>query len=250
MQRQTDFFRSLDFKKFQRLDWGTIFSQFFLRDPLRAIKFDPFLFYSPADGIINYCAFVKPNEKILFEGHYIITPEELVKLPIFKSSHYYVTSIFMTAASVHINRMPTTGIIILMRELEPLDIDNYSMIPFEQAYFERELPAPLAAQYQNLNERVVIEIYYPRFQYYYIIVQIADRDVNLINNYCDEGDCLIQGERLGEIRWGSDVILLLPYDERFEIECLVKPGDYVYAGQTPIYKLIPKNFNDSDLLKF
>jgi len=241
---KNDFFRSSDFRKFQRLDWGSIFSEFFLRDPMRHTVYNPFIFYSPADGIINYCAFVKPTEKILFEGHYIITPEELVKLPIFKSSHYYVLSIFMTAASVHINRMPTTGVITLMREIEPLAIDNYSMLPFERAYFDEELPAPQAALYQRLNERIVLEIYYPRFQYYYIIVQIADKDVDMINNYADEGDSLSQGERFGEIRWGSDVILLLPYDERFEIESLVNPSDYVYAGITPVFRIKPKDSND------
>jgi len=51
----------------------------------------------------------------------------------------------MTAASVHINRMPTTDIITIMREIEPPDIDNYSMLPFGRAYFDKELPAPQAA---------------------------------------------------------------------------------------------------------
>ena len=65
-----------------------------------------------------------------------------------------------------------------------------------------------------------------------------------INNYADEGDSLSQGERFGEIRWGSDVILLLPYDERFEIESLTNPGDYVYASITPVFKIKPKDSND------
>ena len=44
---------------------------------------------------------------------------------------------------------------------------------------------------------------------------------------------------------GSDVVLLfLPYDERFEIECLANPSDYVCAGITPVFKIKPKDSND------
>jgi phosphatidylserine decarboxylase len=54
-----------------------------------------------------------------------------------------------------------------------------------------------------------------------------------IANYSREGETVEQGDRMGIIRFGSRVDVLLPAQS----EVLVRPGDHAAAGTTVVAKL-------------
>jgi len=60
------------------------------------------------------------------------------------------------------------------------------------------------------------------------MVQIASRVVRRIVPYIKEGDAVLQGDRIGMIRFGSQVDLLIP--SRPDLFIFAKVGDYVKAG--------------------
>ena len=62
------------------------------------------------------------------------------------------------------------------------------------------------------------------------IVQIASRLVRRIVTFVSKGDVLDLGERIGAIRFGSQVDLVIPV--RPQIRPAVQTGDRVMAGQT------------------
>jgi phosphatidylserine decarboxylase len=62
------------------------------------------------------------------------------------------------------------------------------------------------------------------------IVQIASRLVRRIVPYVSENQDVAQGQRIGVIRFGSQVDLLLP--KRAGLEVVVEVGDEVTAGET------------------
>ncbi len=72
----------------------------------------------------------------------------------------------------------------------------------------------------------------------YYIVQTADKDVNVVLNW-SEGDYLQQGERLGQIRWGSQTDLVIPLTRpNIKFEFLVKQFDHVEAGIDGVVKIL------------
>lgn len=66
-----------------------------------------------------------------------------------------------------------------------------------------------------------------------MIVQIAGMLARRIVSYVKEGDEVVQGQRIGMIRFGSRVDVTVP--ENFEI--VREIGDRVLAGQTRIAML-------------
>ncbi|MCI0563897.1 MAG: phosphatidylserine decarboxylase, partial [Nitrososphaera sp.] len=60
------------------------------------------------------------------------------------------------------------------------------------------------------------------------IVQIASRLVRRIECYLDENDCVNRGQRIGLIKFGSQVDLLIAHKDSLVIN--VKVGDQVKAG--------------------
>ena len=63
-----------------------------------------------------------------------------------------------------------------------------------------------------------------------VVVQVASRLVRRVESYLREGETVVIGQRLGVIRLGSLVAVVLPNREDVSIE--VKPGDRVNAGLT------------------
>ena len=78
------------------------------------------------------------------------------------------------------------------------------------------------------NERMVTVIYHEEF--HLAIIQIASRLVRRIVSYVQQGDQVKLGQRMGMIRFGSQVDLLLPTLDHLEI--LVEKGDRLKTGLT------------------
>jgi phosphatidylserine decarboxylase len=62
------------------------------------------------------------------------------------------------------------------------------------------------------------------------VVQIASRLVRRVQSYLNVAEPVSAGQRLGMIRLGSLVAVVLP--QREDIDIQVKPGDRVTAGET------------------
>jgi phosphatidylserine decarboxylase len=61
------------------------------------------------------------------------------------------------------------------------------------------------------------------------VVQIADQYVHKIQCWVKEGDSINKGDKLGLIRMGSQVDIIIPSLKNLNI--LVKEGDHVKAGE-------------------
>jgi phosphatidylserine decarboxylase len=85
------------------------------------------------------------------------------------------------------------------------------------------------------NERATTVIERPDLEI--AVVQIASRLVRQIAGYVDIGQSVTAGQRIGVIRLGSQVDVVLP--ARPDMQVTVKPGQRVRAGETILATLKP-----------
>jgi phosphatidylserine decarboxylase len=169
----------------------TLFTIWFFRNPERKTPPGDKLVISPADGKV-----------IMIEE---IRDHELMAGPLRK------ISIFMNVFNVHVNRVPCTGRIETIR---------YYAGKFMSANLDK-------ASSDNERNGLIIRMDDGRA---IGMVQIAGLVARRIACWVNEGTRVRKGERVGLIRFGSRVDVLLPPDTAV----LVKPGDHVRAGETPI----------------
>lgn len=169
----------------------TVFISWFFRNPRRITPEYEKLVISPADGKV-----IKIEE---------LTGKEFLAGPCKK------VSIFMNVFNVHVNRVPYSGHVELIR---------YQKGKFVSANLDKA---------STDNERNIIKIKGDDGNDM-LVVQIAGLIARRIVCWITEGMYVKKGERFGLIRFGSCVELYLPVD------CLisVKVGDKVVAGETPI----------------
>jgi len=124
-------------------------------------------------------------------------------------------SIFMNVFNVHVNRMPCSGRIRFIR---------YRQGKFLSANLDKA---------SALNERNTIMVRKDDGREI-MTVQIAGLIARRIVCWLTEGMQVRRGDRLGLIRFGSRVEVFLPLGSNV----LVKIGDKVRAGETPIGELL------------
>ena len=144
----------------------------------------------------------------------------------------------MTFYDVHINRIPYAGV-LNYKPLDPIESVNKPMLAVEKDILEMAIN-PNNMGYLHYNQRMWNKIYSPRLNYNYYLIQIADEDVNTIAPFANhQYEMMEQNSRFSLIRWGSQVDLVLPLDERFNFELLLENEMHVNAG---LDKLIKINF--------
>ena len=121
----------------------------------------------------------------------------------------------MNVFNVHVNRIPYSGVI--------------KMIRYKKGSF---FPANLDKA-SSLNEQNAVLIETDKGKQI-LTVQIAGLIARRIVCWISEGMCVERGERFGLIRFGSRLDVYLPTEARI----LVKIGDKVRAGETPIGDLL------------
>jgi phosphatidylserine decarboxylase len=168
-----------------------LFSLWFFRNPDRTPPPGAGVVISPADGRIVYAGESPP-------GRY---SEEAGKR----------VSVFMSPFDVHVNRAPVAGRVASVR---------YHRGAFHVASVDKA---------SLMNEQYGVAIVTPEGRtvtYVQIAGMVARRIV------CDlkEGDAVLQGQRVGMIRFGSRVDLYLPAEVRLS----VAPGDSVRAGESVV----------------
>ena len=149
------------------------------------------------------------------EGEGFVSPADGKVVEIFETEHPYTgkalkVGIFMNVFSVHVNRMPTSGV-----------IEYLEYVPGKKWFAD-------ADKASEDNERMYIG--YASGRERVLLTQIAGLVARRIVCRLKKGDVLRRGERFGMIKFGSKVDVYLP----LSATCLVKTGQNVKAGQTVI----------------
>jgi len=213
--------------------------QFFFRDPTRPLYSDPAFFFAPADGVVLYAKQVRPDEQIIdIKGKSYSLRSALRDESYDKPS--LVIGIFMTFYDVHINRVPYAGR-LTYRELDPIDSYNYPMLDVEKDLLS-ELPAYAKhARYLLNNQRVVNKVFCTELQQSYFILQVADYDVDAITPFdMKQNQMVSQNQRFSQIRYGSQVDLIIPLSSRFDYQPVIEEYYHVEAGIDPVVKVTAK----------
>ena len=228
-----------DLKPLQERSLVWLSHEHFFRDPFRATYTDAERFFSPADGIILYQKTVDPDEDIVEIKGRCYSLRDALRDDSY-GSRSLVIGIFMTFFDVHVNRIPYTGC-LSYRELEPLDTCNHPMLAVEKGLLEELRIDVDAASYLHQNQRVVSRIEAADLGQPYYVLQIADYDVDSIIPFeLKQNQPCSQGERFSQIRFGSQVDLIVPLSERFEFQTLQESTVHVEGGVDPLIRIVPK----------
>lgn len=177
----------------------------FFRDPKRSIPTEKDIIVAPADGKvlkgqIDKIEIVEYDDPLM--DHILEKGEKGIRV-----------STFMSPFDVHVNRIPVSGKVV---------DSKYCPGKFKIAMGDIET--------ENEKNLVVVDSEFGKFG----VIQIAGFVARRIVQYVNVGDEVKIGERLGMIRFGSRVDLILPYQN---CKLMVKEGDKPKAGETIIAKM-------------
>lgn len=182
----------------------------FFRDPERAIPSRPDVIVSPADGQVVYVRPVLPGQPPVASKKGRACPLPELAGTALGDGGAVAVGISMNLSDVHVNRAPVPGRVRFIKRTPG-------------TFGSLRNPEMLAR-----NERVTTLIEAGDLQV--ALVQIASRLVRRIVTFVSAGEALQLGQRVGAIRLGSQVDLLLP--ARQDVVLAVQPGDRVLAGRT------------------
>jgi len=221
--------------KHKSLKW--LSEQNFFRDPSRPIFSESNYIFAPADGIILYQRAVDPTQCILDIKGQPYSVRSAIQDPLF-SKACLVIGIFMTMYDVHTNRMPYAGF-LSYQQLEPATTLNYPMLDIERNLLNELTINYDHAEYLHFNQRVLNSVYAPQLRQHYFILQIADYDVDCIVPFnLNQNVPVVQNQRFSQIRFGSQVDLILPLHERNTFETVQETMVHVEAGMDPLVRIV------------
>ncbi|MEA2226659.1 MAG: phosphatidylserine decarboxylase [Solirubrobacteraceae bacterium] len=187
----------------------------FYRDPERTAPTADDVVVSPADGVVIYVRRSEGGRLPVATKHgrpYAL--HELVRTPL-STGDAIVVGIALSFLDVHVNRAPIAGAVTAQRR-HP---GRFGSLKDPAAVFT--------------NERTTTVLDRPGLQV--AVVLIASRLVRRIVSYVREGEDVGLGQRIGVIRFGSQVDLVLP--DRDDVQVLVRPGRRVVAGETVLARV-------------
>lgn len=212
-------------------------SQFyFFRDPIRPAYSDLSYFFAPADGIILYQKIVHPDETLIDIKGKNYSLQDAMQDPSYDKESY-VVGIFMTFYDVHINRIPFPGR-LAYEEKEKISSYNHPMLSTEKYLVNEAIVNTQTANYLFSNQRVLNTVYAPAIQQQYYILQIADYDVDVITPFSfRQNQFFHQNRRFSQIRYGSQVDLIIPRSKIYEFEFTQREGMHIEAGLDTLIKI-------------
>lgn len=225
-----------DVKKMERYPTDVMSSMVFFRDPTRPCPVDSDYFFAPADGLITYQKVVESGDSVIEAKGVNVTVKDLLQDEDWDMPALVIGT-FMSFFDVHVNRIPFGGNLIY-KLLEPIGTKNYPMLAVEKGIFEGKIRYRRMENYIKKNERMLNEIHVSSWGYKYYVVQIADEDVRAICPFTVlQNEAYGQNDRFSVVRWGSEVVLVMPILDTVEFETLHKIGTHVEAGLDPLVKL-------------
>jgi phosphatidylserine decarboxylase len=211
---------------------------YFFRDPSRPMFSDGSFFFAPADGIVLYQMRVQPDQSLVDIKGIPYSLRDAMRDPSY-AQESHVIGIFMTFFDVHVNRVPYSGR-LSYKELEPVDTYNRPMLEVEKSILDDLRVSVDSADYLHANQRMLNRVYAPALNHQYYILQIADYDVDSIMPFeLKQNRSFAQNQRFSQIRYGSQVDLIVPICDRFRFEPVVEPGMHVEAGLDPLLRIEP-----------
>jgi phosphatidylserine decarboxylase len=233
----SEWLKSEEVKGLRDMPIGKLVSKEFFRDPLRPVYIDPTVLYAPADGIVLYAYDdIGPDEAVVEIKGKKFTVRDALDDKAYEPRSL-VVGIFMTIYDVHINRLPTGGCITAEHRTPYLFTPNISMEFEEEDIVKKAMPEEKDLSYLFCNERKIVSVYNPKIKIKYYLVQIAEKDVDVILNW-GMGKDHTQGDRYGEVRYGSQVDLIIPLTGKTKYEMLAKKNYHVQAGVDAIVRII------------
>jgi phosphatidylserine decarboxylase len=203
----------------------------FFRDPPRTPPPHDGL-VSPADGTVVYVKRVKPGEPVVVIKQGVpATVRDILREDFEREK--VVIGIFMSPFDIHYNRAPFDATVGFVKR-HPASGAGGNAFMTEMHWRTLFDARPLHANSIHIvqNERVVTQFEgrYRDEPLACYVVQIGARTVNGIDTYFAPGEAVARGATFGMIRVGSQVDLVVPWREGFEV--LVKEGERVRAGET------------------
>ena len=159
--------------------------------------------------LVFFLIFFRDPERTIAEG--VVAPADGKIRDIKQENKQTLISIFMEVNNVHVNRIPLDGRIIKMTHFP-----GYHLRAWKKE--------------SEFNERVLIKIETVLGEM--TVIQIPGLIARRVYPYIKERDVLKKGDRIGIIRLGSRVDVILPADKIQSIP--VKIGDPIKAGQDTI----------------
>ena len=179
----------------------------FFRDPKRNIPTEEGVVVAPADGKIL-------KGKIDFLKVIRTTDDPVMKHILDEDEKGILISTFMSPFDVHVQRAPVSGKILMTK------------------YYPGKFKIALGDVHtENEKNLIVIDSEYGKIG----VIQIAGFVARRIVQYVKVGDSVKMGDRLGMIRFGSRVNLIIPYD-KFKV--MVFEGEKPTAGETIMAQLL------------
>ncbi|MFC1501215.1 phosphatidylserine decarboxylase [Elusimicrobiota bacterium] len=157
--------------------------------------------------------FRDPNREIIKNDSQIISPADGTVLEVVDENGNKVVRIFLSIFNVHLQRSPVKGTIKSVQ---------FNPGKFLKAYHPD-------AHSQNQNNIITIGTAKGDF----IVKQISGILARRVISWVKPGDNVEQGEKIGFIRFGSQVDVYIPC----ESETNIKKGDKVVAGRTVLCNL-------------
>ena len=186
-----------------------------IRDPERTPPDEKDIMVSPADGRIKYIKRIEGGQIPYAEkqGRKIPVTDSTKEFPIESG---YLIGVWMSFLVVHVQRVPLDGTVVRKY--------YHACGKFLDPHLQE------GADYEN--ERNIVAIKNINFESPILIIQIASIMVRRIVCFLNAGDHVSSGDRLGLIRMGSQVDIVIPDSEYLKLR--VEEGDRVYAGESVI----------------
>ena len=180
----------------------------FWRDPERVPPETDRVILSAADGEVAYVwHLAEDTATAVRKGERDYHLDELTGTKL-ASGAVHVIGVNMSLMDIHVNRCPIPGRVRLIKHIP----GKFISLRRDEAPFVNER-ATTIIEGDSLNVGVV---------------QIASRLVRCVQTWLKVDETVNAGQRLGMIRFGSLVAIIIPNREDVRIE--VTPGDYVWAG--------------------
>ncbi|MBE3589575.1 MAG: phosphatidylserine decarboxylase [Firmicutes bacterium] len=209
----------------------------FFRDPVRVSPREPGLVLSPADGKVVYVRRVQGGMVESRKLGRAIRVEEITRGRAEGELDGWLVGVYMSPLDVHFNYAPVDGRVEAVvhtpaaRNWPMVDLWEYVNL----TYLRRAMDL-FGKRYHLENERntIFLRTEAGGRAVRLAVVEIADRFVNKIDCFVKPGDDVRAGQKLSFIRRGSQVDVFL---ETTDVDILVRVGDQVYGALTPLARL-------------
>jgi phosphatidylserine decarboxylase len=199
----------------QGVTYVGIIAWLFYRDPERVIPKEPGLILSPADGTVIYVRRLEAGEPLRCDKNGAAMVLDEVKGTGLEQEALWQVGVSMVFTDVHVNRSPIAGKVSLVHHRP----GKFLSLRHKEAL--------------NVNERQTLVIDNGQFQIG--LVQIASRLVRRIVAYVSANQHVQLGQRVGMIKFGSQVDLFVPVRVASRIE--VSEGQRLTAGETVVCRV-------------